>query len=643
MASIVQIAVHVRNATAQGLRSVRNSINGMNRGILRGLGDIFQDGIGQALARGFNAAASNPYVAAAVVALVAALVAQLGAALAGALTLAFGGAFIALGVMAAKGADEVKRNWTAELKDLKARFKEAAEPLIPVLHRAAHVMGDLGRKFAPAFGRAMEEAAPFLDRFLSEMSRGIEKFGRRAFFPMMDAFNGLLEAMDWEGFLSDLGDSFGHLGDVVLRNKEAVASVLDTLLGLLPKTINLIASLTEAWGKAKPWFDTITSIIATGLAPAFEVLGVALNVAKDIQTAMIGPLQLLHRGMVAFHDEALVPLGDFIKGTFGPIWSGLVQGFEQGWQALQVGLVPVLRDLWQVAKDTAREMFSIIPGLEGLRDRSQDAGKILKEWIIDKMTALSDWLAEHREDIKEWAQKLGEAAVGVALALGILIGLLITAFTWVHENWDLIMTVTGINALITLIGWLMTAWGWVSRHWGLVMNVYGVNFIQDVINWLQIAWGWIKRNWSTVVTFYAPGLQSVIGAVQTLWSWVSRSWSRNVNFNFSMSGAYNSIKSMLGFAHGGVVGTAATGGIRSNMTLVGENGPELVDLAPGSHVRSNSDSRRLVGQGGGGGGPITIQLVMDGQRLAEVLFDPLRNQVFSRGGNVQAALGRGTA
>lgn len=97
----------------------------------------------------------------------------------------------------------------------------------------------------------------------------------------------------------------------------------------------------------------------------------------------------------------------------------------------------------------------------------------------------------------------------------------------------------------------------------------------------------------------------------------------------------------LGYAHGGVVGRAATGGVRSNMTLVGEQGPELIDLAPGSHVKSNSDSRRLMAAGGGGGGqPMVVQVVLDGRQLAEVLVDPMRGVIQSKGGSVQKVLGQ---
>lgn len=101
----------------------------------------------------------------------------------------------------------------------------------------------------------------------------------------------------------------------------------------------------------------------------------------------------------------------------------------------------------------------------------------------------------------------------------------------------------------------------------------------------------------------------------------------------------------LGYAHGGVIG-AATGGVRSNMTLVGEQGPEFVDLPAGSRVRSNPDTRRLAsqsqGDAGAVGGPMVIELHIGNKAIGTVLIDPLRKEVAARGGNVQAVLGRTT-
>ena len=93
-------------------------------------------------------------------------------------------------------------------------------------------------------------------------------------------------------------------------------------------------------------------------------------------------------------------------------------------------------------------------------------------------------------------------------------------------------------------------------------------------------------------------------------------------------------------AAGGISG-AASGGIRSNLTWVGEHGPELVQLPAGSSVKSNPDSMRMAGQGGGGAGAMLVQLVLDGRVLAEQMVDPQRDLVNRRfGGSVQAAYGR---
>jgi hypothetical protein len=118
-----------------------------------------------------------------------------------------------------------------------------------------------------------------------------------------------------------------------------------------------------------------------------------------------------------------------------------------------------------------------------------------------------------------------------------------------------------------------------------------------------------------------------------------------------------------GKASGGIVGMAASGGIRSNRTWVGEHGPELLDLPAGSRVWSNPDSRRMVqaswasmlntprrgpshgsapaAPAAGSGRPLVVELHIGGRKLGEVMIDPLREAIHHRGGNVQATLGKG--
>jgi hypothetical protein len=102
-------------------------------------------------------------------------------------------------------------------------------------------------------------------------------------------------------------------------------------------------------------------------------------------------------------------------------------------------------------------------------------------------------------------------------------------------------------------------------------------------------------------------------------------------------------KALGGQAHGGIAGAAAAGGPRSNLTWVGEHGPELIPLRPGTMVHSNPDSMRMAAEAGRGGGG------WDGVVRLEVTGDDLiaqwiRNHVRVVAGNaadsVQKAFGQ---
>lgn len=643
MASVVSVTVRVRDATREGLRRVQNSINGLNRGILHSLGDVFQDGIGQAIARGLHAAASNPYVAAGMVTLIAALTLQLGTALGGAITLAFGGAFVALGVMSAVQSKKVQKNWEQALKSMKKDFAGAGEPLIPVVNKAIDKLEELSKKFAPQFKKAMEESAPYLNRFIDHLSSGIEKFGQTGFKPMMDGFNRLLEAMDWEGFFERLGRAFGHLGETVGNNAADVAAVMDTLLNMLPRAIELLADMTDAWARIRPFVSEVWELISTLLEPAVVALGVAFGVIADIFDVLAGPLGLLNRMFTTLMEEAIKPLGRELRDVLAPIWNGMIEGFKTGWTILEVGLLPVLRDLWEIIKSTGRALIDMfLPGFSELDAKSKMAGTSLKEWIIDKMTALSNWLTEHRDDIQIWAQRIAAGVIFAAGFIKALIEGLMELWGWITRAWDLIVRVFGQEGILGMMTAVMDLWYWVYRVWQIALALVGINSVMTAVLWVQNLWNWVKRDFSASVTFRAPTIPGIIRMVQDLWNWVSRNWSRVVNFHFSMSGAVDSIRGLLGRAHGGVVGhvgTAATGGVRNGMTLVGEHGPELVDLAPGSHVRSNPDTRRLLSNGAYNQGTPMIVFQSSGRRVDDILLEILREAIHQRGGDPVTVLG----
>lgn len=130
----------------------------------------------------------------------------------------------------------------------------------------------------------------------------------------------------------------------------------------------------------------------------------------------------------------------------------------------------------------------------------------------------------------------------------------------------------------------------------------------------------------------------------------AKTWTATMITNFvqtgkpSSSAHYNPQTLGHGLAHGGIKG-AASGMIGSDLTWVGEQGPELVTLPVGSTVHSAPDSQRMAGAWGGGGDgggqPIVVVIELDGQQVAKAVVEPLRGAVRQLGaGSVQRYLGQ---
>ncbi|WP_432129586.1 phage tail protein [Streptomyces tendae] len=515
MASTVRIRVRADDDT-DGFRGIRRSVRSLGRSITSQVaaagvraGSALSSALTSSVGSVFSAAGSNPYVAAGIAALAAVAAAAIGAAIAGAITLAFGGAFVGLGVMLASQNKQVREDWGRTLGQIKSDFAEAAKPLLPVLDTARRRLGTLAEKFAPHFERAMENAAPHLEGFLDHIGDGIEKFGKIAFKPMMDAFNELLDALGpyIEGFFESLGESFKYLGETVSENKAEIAMLFGGIMQLIPLAIRLVGGLASAWG------------------------GMMRQVAK-----------------------------------------------VAGW----------LQTAWSWVNRTWNRVVSFVQ--EGIGDAIA--------WVKD-------------------------------------------IWGWVNRTWNRVVNFAQQGAA-GVIGWVSDIWGWVNRKWGRIVS-FGQSGISGVIGWVSRAWGWVNRNWKRAVSFGSRGISGVIGAIRGLWDWVNRTWDRVVNFRFNVSGPVNTIKGLLGFAHGGVVGsvgTAATGGVRGNQVLVGEQGPEIVDLPGGSRVRSNPDTRRLLGQSRGGGGGATVRIEASHDDMSQLLLRVLRRTIRVEGGDVQFVLGQ---
>lgn len=167
---------------------------------------------------------------------------------------------------------------------------------------------------------------------------------------------------------------------------------------------------------------------------------------------------------------------------------------------------------------------------------------------------------------------------------------------------------------------------WVVSNFGRIRDAAG-RVVSAVRSAFSRAYSAITDPIRRAVDWAAGRISWIMGRVDAVKSAASSVYS-------------NTIGRLPGFAHGGIVG-AMGGGPRSGLTMVGEHGRELLELAPGTRVHSNADTERILSGGGGGrwSGPIVVELIIGGRALGRLLIDPLKGEIRTQGGDVQAVLG----
>jgi hypothetical protein len=164
-----------------------------------------------------------------------------------------------------------------------------------------------------------------------------------------------------------------------------------------------------------------------------------------------------------------------------------------------------------------------------------------------------------------------------------------------------------------------------------VRAIYG--FMKDSIKYLDGLRAWISSHADSIWRGIIDGAKNMYYSAA---GWLDSLGSKARNLGSTIYD--NTIGSLPGFAHGGIVGAAAGGGPRGNWTMVGEHGRELVRLPAGSQVSSNPDTERQLAHGGGSSAASLVRLDSS-DALVGALLEMIRKAVRTRGGNVQIVLG----
>lgn len=198
----------------------------------------------------------------------------------------------------------------------------------------------------------------------------------------------------------------------------------------------------------------------------------------------------------------------------------------------------------------------------------------------------------------------------------------------------------GQTGASNVINWVKSVINWIKRFVGKTVHL-GQTGASAVVNWVKSIYNWVKRLFSKTIHVGVSGATAAVNAIKRVYNWVKNLFSKTISIGVNVVGAGKSLLGKL-FAKGGIIG-AAVGGPRGADVMVGEQGPEMVHLPFGSTVKTNSDTRRVMASqaasGGSSSGPIQVILNLGDRKFAEVLIDPLRKTIQTKGG-VQAALGK---
>lgn len=211
------------------------------------LGGTLSDGVGQGVSNGFKGI--GPIMGAILLAAILGSLAVLGGALSALLVTALGAAFVSVGGLSAAMSERVKAQWSKSVKSMKKDFESVGEPMIPVLERAIQKLEDMSSRVAPKLKKALEEAVPFTNQFIDQIMAGFERFGENAFKPIMDAWAVFAPVFGevFSNFMSELGDSFKEMANLVAEHPEEIRMALQSVFEMIDLLVDAVTFLGKAW------------------------------------------------------------------------------------------------------------------------------------------------------------------------------------------------------------------------------------------------------------------------------------------------------------------------------------------------------------------------------------------------------------
>lgn len=533
----------------------------------------------------FSGGITSPMLLVPLLAAAAAAAPAAGAALAAGVVFAFGAGLAGLGLVAAAKLKpvqkEIRRFKKFTINFLKDIGKPMASAFSSMLGNARRVLNEFRPLLKSTFKNII---SPGLERFFTNLGTALTEL-KPAIKPLSKAFVDLLDAIGPQlpELFKSIADAIIKISRIISQNPDLFANIIIGIMELIPLALNLVGALAGAYVAISKF--TNTKSFGKNLLDVLSPINALID--------HLGGMKKVLKEVGGFFTGIGDKIGKFFK-RFGDI---------------------------KVPKGMSMMKMNI-----GVNDKASK--------VINRV----------RRNAVGFAKGVYRATMrGIDRATGLINRVRKRAVRYAKATYRASMR--AVNRA-----------GGVISHARKLARRYAHGTYRAVMRAANRAGGAIASARNAARRFARGTYRALLTARNAVWGAVraalsaARQWAGRV-----FTATLNVVKSFSPFEHGGVVGAkatggvtaaggiarAATGGARGSSVLVGEHGPEIAELPGGSRVRSNPDTRRILGQSaGGGGGPIHIHLSIAGKDLGELVIDPIRKTVASRGGNVQAVLGR---
>lgn len=385
--------------------------------------------------------------------------------------------------------------------------------------------------------------------------------------------------------------------------QEFAITVGDTVLPVLNKFLTVLNQHHEVFiilAAVLAGVFTVALIGATAAAIAFLVPLITATVAIGALTAPIWLVALAIGGLVA---GLVLATHAFLDHQ------AQVKGFLT---TMQAGLIGFFNDAKKLISEVGQQFSNFGTGLRSVE-------KSVDDFINGAPTRLKTFFEKD-----------------LPYALGYVIG-----YLSVKIPADLKTFGNNMNSEVSSWpGRLQTHWNQMIANANSAINQFSLAFYNGV----NRTWNYIASNVSIWPGNIQKFLASIPGDMEKLLTdllnvatrKLSDIWNSIVSFKDKVVGAFNDIKNAIegainaferglaaGISSASNVQKRASGGYASGLTLVGEQGPELVSLPPGSYVHNNSETQQMLGNSN----QVTINFNGDMVLDAESRVSELANKI----------------